>query len=227
MALFTLFSSLLDNQAIYSQTLQEAISPILSIGLLPNSRKEPDPIVSLFNNALKTPLRQVLVFLWLFMQCCLIFGCFHRVAAHIGEVGHTALAYSKLLSPFLVFFAAAHLTPIEAVQQEVRYISIAAGLCLGLLAIKVIVFSMARMAYATFQMDIVPIVVVLGFIKWELEYAPQRRLTPLGLTFVLQLLCGYYLFRIMYWTSIAINQLCEKLDVNLLTIKPKKKKKGD
>jgi len=224
LALVTLISSLLDNQFIYSQTLQETLYPILPIALLPVNKLEPDTFVTIFNSILTTPLKTVIANLWIASTTSIIFGSIHRVAKHIGEVGHFLMALSKLVSPMLVAYMALVVLPEEAILQESRYISIASGLCLCLITIKVIVLSMARMAYASIQKDIIPAVAVFGFIAYELEHAERRRLTPLGLTFVLQVLCVWYLVRIFYWVSIASGQLCERLDVYLFTIKKKKKK---
>jgi hypothetical protein len=86
---------------------------------------------------------------------------------------------------------------------------------------------MARMACATLQWDIMPLAAVIGFVTYEYEYASYRRLKPPGLKFLFQVLTLYYLIRLLMWAHIATQQLCERLDVWMFTIKPKAKKKKE
>ena len=98
---------------------------------------------------------------------------------------------------------------------------------------------MAKMTFAAFQIDMIPLLVVLIFCCWEYDYAPsyyglehgeRRRLKPLGVHLLFQGLVVWYLIRIVVWTHSAMQSLCERLDVNVFTIKhkqhPKKEKKN-
>lgn len=223
LALVTIANTMIDFQTFYSQTVQEILYPILPISILPNNLSSPLTFVTLFNTILTMQLKKFILVSWIALVTSIVLGCIYRTAKHINHFGRTAVALTKFASPILVASMVLFLTPEEAIHQEARFISIAAGLCFCFITLKLIVFGMAHMAYASIQADILPLLLVLGFITWEYDYASQRRLTPLGLTFLLQCVTVYYLLRAIYWTHVAIHQLCERLDVYLFIIKQKHK----
>ena len=170
-------------------------------------------------------MKDLVVQAWFIFTTCIFLGSMYRTAKHLQwDPAKTSVAFCKFLSPFLVALPVLFVLPEEAIVQECRLISVACGLCLCLITIKIIVLSMARMTYASIQLDILPLLAVIAFITWEFEYAEVRRLKPLGLHFMFQVLSVFYLLRILYWTSTAMHSLCEKLDVYIFTIKHKKKK---
>ncbi|CAB9505705.1 Uncharacterized CDP-alcohol phosphatidyltransferase class-I family protein [Seminavis robusta] len=226
LALGGMASAFFDRTAYFSQSLQDVLYPILPISKLPNNPNDPDPFVTVLHTVLSVQLKHCVYVGWIAMSCMLTSGCIYRTAKHVyQQYNFTSMlsALSKLFSPFLVATVMVLVTPNDVVQQDARLVCVASGLCICFITVKMIIFSMARMAYASIQLDILPIVGTLLFFAWECDYAEHRRLHPPGITFGLQAVVVFYMARIAYWTSIAIRQLCEKLDVYLLTIKPPKK----
>ena len=222
LAFAALASAWLDGKTFFHQTVQQALFPVLPISMLPDNPKSPSLFVTIFNAILTLNLKHCLLIGWIVMVISIVLGCIYRVAKHVNHTTKFLGALTKMASPMIVAWMMVGMTPTQAIQQEARLISLASGLCICLITVKMIVFSMARMAYASLQKDIFPCVLVLGFIAWEYEYTSHTRLKPAGLTLLLQALTVYYIARVVYWTSIAIHQLCDKLDVYLLTIKRKK-----
>lgn len=221
LAVISIANACIDFKWFYNRTLQQTLMPILPISILPFNPKEPDLFVSTLNACLTCKLKHVILYAWVALSTSIVFGCIVRTAKHIKEPLPMLVALSKFFSPLLIAITILYVTPDEVVQQECRLISIASGLCLCFITLKMIVLSMGRMVYASFQKDVVPLAVILGFITYEVDYADVRRLQPKGVEFLLQVLVVYYLARIMHWTSRATSQLCEKLDVYLFRIKPK------
>ena len=81
-------------------------------------------------------------------------------------------------------------------------------MCFCMITIKLIVFGMARMAYASIQMDILPLVIVAVYAKFNKINDPV----------LFQVLDCWYLLRLLYWTHQAIQQLCERLNIQLFRI---------
>ena len=224
LALITICNTLFDFKSFYEQPVQKALFPIIPISILPENPASPSLFVATLNSILRMQLKHFILVSWVLLSTSIVLGCMYRTAKHINNPGETLVAFTKFFSPIIVAVMVLAVTPTEAIQQEVRLISLVSGLCICFITLKLIVLSMGRMAYASFQKDIIPLVLVLGFVAWEYDYAPyERRLKPKGLTFLLEGLTFYYLIRIIHWTSRAINQLCEKLDVYLFRIKPKEK----
>ena len=69
-------------------------------------------------------------------------------------------AMSKLVSPLLLAIVG-----VWGLTDFVNAVSLSLGLCFCLITIKLIVFSMARMAYASIQTDIMPLVLVVAYTK--------------------------------------------------------------
>lgn len=132
-----------------------------------------------------------------------------------------ASAISKLASPCIVS-ACALAFDDSAVPSDlggIRYPSLCVGLVFCIMTIKVIVFGMARMAYASVQLDIVPLVaMVLLHDFWR----QQQQLVFVDLLFPLASIA--YLIRLVWWTRLAIDQLCRRLNVDLFRIQTKCKK---
>lgn len=133
-----------------------------------------------------------------------------------GEVRRRRLyAISKLASPFALCVAGV-IVPPDAVRT--RYLSVTLGLAFSLLTKKMIVFSMAKMAFAVVQWDAIPIILVALWIRFD------SRLSKMGADFVLGVLCFWYAFRMLRWVNVSINQICKKLDIYCFRLK---KRKGD
>jgi len=91
----------------------------------------------------------------------------------------------------------------------------------SLLTKKMIVFSMAKMAYAAIQFDVLPLLVTSLWIRCD------PRLTRKGADFVMGGLCLWYLYRLLRWVNVTINQICERLNVYCFRLKPRTKMRVD
>jgi ethanolaminephosphotransferase len=169
----------------------------------------PDAVLLLTGGLQEVQVRHVAAVLWV----CLIVGLttlsYVRVYRHIDGNGRVFLsALSKLaLGPWLLSFVGVYVN---------RQSTLALGLSFCLITIKIIVFSMARMAYASLQLSIVPFVLTS---LW-LRYFDHPDLTETVKDNIEWALDVYYLVTISIWVHQAITQLCEKLQIKLFRITP-------
>jgi ethanolaminephosphotransferase len=155
-------------------------------------------------------VRDLFVVLWVYMMSTLCLLSLVRVARHLKfHPWYTLSALSKLCSPATVCVAALIWFPH---LPTLRFASLSLGLCLCWITIKMIVFSMARMAYAMIQVDVLPLIVVAAI--YHHHDSPP--------SFLYDVLCLYYLIRVVYWTRQATSQLCDRLNVLLFRIPFKK-----
>jgi hypothetical protein len=216
-------NSLIDTETYYNQTIQKVLAKfMIHISILPDNPSSPSLFATALNWFLTLKLNTCVCWVWVALATSIVLGCIYRVYEYSG-LSKAIVACAKLLSPTIMAAMVLVVISKEAIQQQARFISISVGLCYCFITIKIIVLSMARMAYANIQLEILPLVLVYAFIAYEYDYADYRRLKPKGLTFLLQTLSAYYLIRLLLWTRVAVQQLCERLDVYLFTIKPKKK----
>lgn len=162
---------------------------------------------------------------WAIMILCLVTLSWTRVYRHLNDTRAFASAMSKLASPLLLCVVA-----VVATDSYHRYIPnvsytgyipscwLALGLCYCLITIKIIVYSMAHMAYATFQLEIVPFSVVALLI----HSADAGKTLPINPSYLWAILDIYYFWRLVYWIRRAIAQLCSHLKIQLFRIKEKK-----
>jgi hypothetical protein len=150
--------------------------------------------------------------------CLSIFLCilsFSRVLFHLSTFWERFGAFSKLISPFLLSVAPFGVDS-TILARELRWFSLAYGLALTQITIKLIVFSMAKQSFAAVQLkEVFPLTVLSYWIRTDAKWRDP------GIRLVLQLVTFAYLIRILRWTASAIGQLTERLDVYLFTIKPK------
>lgn len=170
-------------------------------------------------------VRHVAAMGWAFMIITLLMLSWVRVYQHLRDIHVFASAMSKLASPLLLCVVAViatdsyhHHVANESFAGYVPSCWLALGLCFSLITIKIIVYSMARMAYATIQMDILPFVVVVLLIHTADDGATLF-VNPSILFAVLDL---FYFGRLVYWIRCAIGQLCDHLQIQLFRIKQKK-----
>ncbi|KAL3904459.1 MAG: hypothetical protein SGILL_010060 [Bacillariaceae sp.] len=157
-------------------------------------------------------LRHAAAVAWIFLVIGLTTLSYIRVYQSVsGDMKVFFSAVSKLaLGPWLLSYIGVVIN-----QQS----TLALGLTFCLITIKIIVFSMARMAYASLQMAILPFI----FASLWLKFAEHDWLTDnmkQDLEWVLDI---YYLLAITIWARRAITQLCAKLGIMLFRITPKKK----
>ncbi|KAL3909927.1 MAG: hypothetical protein SGILL_007895 [Bacillariaceae sp.] len=159
-------------------------------------------------------VRHVAAVAWI----CLVIGLttlsYVRVYQHVGGDKKVFFsAVSKLaLGPWLLSYIGVMIN-----QQS----TLALGLSFCLITIKIIVFSMARMAFASLQIGILPFVgASLWFRYGEQEVHWLTDDMKQSLEWVLDI---YYLAAICIWARRAISQLCDKLQIKLFRIVAKKK----
>jgi ethanolaminephosphotransferase len=176
-------------------------------------------------------VKHVVAMVWVVMMISLVTLSWTRVYKHIllqntgenktGDNNNTTRdvflsAMTKFLSPLLLTIVA--LLAIDkndesSISSKSPSFSLALGLCFCVITIKLIVYSMARMAYASVQFDIVPLMVVL------LVSNPWKQMGELK---ALQILYGaldlFYVVRLGYWIHAAITQLCDRLHIHLFRI---------
>lgn len=148
------------------------------------------------------------------MLILLVLGSFNRVIInHYSALNKRMFALGQLLTPASMLLAVVFL-PKAARDDNTRYVSLATGLLFSLLTQKVIIFSMAKMTFATIQLEAIPLFLVSIYIHL---YATHIEL-------ILQLLCLWYAYRLHKFAWLAVHQLCERLDINCFSIKNVKNK---
>jgi hypothetical protein len=128
-----------------------------------------------------------------------------------------------------------------ATPDNIRFPSLCLGLCFCFLTIKLVVFGMARMAYASIQWpDLVPLMMIVmvhvtvlaqkeeedddgsrGRASWSVILKDRSHdLYRLLLTLA-------YLARLVLWTRSVVNPLCQRMNIHLFRINhdPSKTKK--
>jgi ethanolaminephosphotransferase len=192
-----------DRDTLYSQTLRQVVPESVGSTI-------PETILDL-------PLKHVLVSGWYLMLLILCTLCLFRVCRCLQFKALLCFgALFKLVSPAMICLAPV-LVDADVLAMHVRWISLAAGMALTQITIKLIVLSMARQAVAVIQYrDVLPLVLACFWI------GNDSNLKDPGIRLLLQVLTMGYCLRIAFWTRAATRQICERLDIYLLTIKPKK-----
>lgn len=199
----TMLNAFVDREVIYTKTLSEHLPKAL-VEVLP-------PVVA------SLELRHAITCGLLFGNVILITGSLHRVFTHenVRKNGGYLMALSKLFTPVLIAIIPFCL-PTHIMESECRLISIGAGLLFSFLTKKIIVFSMAKMSFASFQLEALPYVLLLLWIRFD------SRITPRGVHTLLAMLCVWNGFRLVNWARVAIHQICVRLDIFCFTIKRKR-----
>jgi len=200
--MIALFNSFIDREYIWKSRLQE-IAPAVVANVLPPSVAE-------------MQMRYLTAAgVGIFMPI-MIFISLKRTMRHKNVCTASARisALSKLLTPLLVS-ATPFFLPASIIESNTRYLSIATGLLSCLLTIKLICFSMAKMAYAACQVEAIPYFVICAWIRMD------ENITERGSTFILGALCLWNGFRLLKWTKGTIDQICARLDIYCFSIKQK------
>jgi ethanolaminephosphotransferase len=205
LGLFAIINSFLDRDAFWSTLMKEVIpdNVVQTIAIIPE-------------RILDMEFRHFGLIGWFSIELFLIVGSLYRVLTHerVSKHGNHLSAISKLLTPALIAFSP-FLLPKEIMENETRYISICTGLLFSFVTKKMICFSMAKMAFASIQMDAIPYWAVFLWIRYDAD------ITARGANVLLGALCVWYSLRIANWARIAINQICNRLDIHCFTIKAK------
>jgi ethanolaminephosphotransferase len=209
LAIVSLFNVLIrDRPTFYSQPLADWLPASLILESLPLEHLG-------IKNVQDFQLKHAAMLGW---YCLSIFLCilsFSRVLFHLSTFWERFGAFSKLISPFLLSVAPFGVDS-TILARELRWFSLAYGLALTQITIKLIVFSMAKQSFAAVQLkEVFPLTVLSYWIRTDAKWRDP------GIRLVLQLVTFAYLIRILRWTASAIGQLTERLDVYLFTIKPK------
>lgn len=128
-----------------------------------------------------------------------------------------ASALSKLISPLLLG-TCPFLLPSDVLYDSARYVSLSLGFAFCVVTTKLIFLSMAKMPFAVLQGDVYPMLILSLWVRTD------KRLTLLGSKTLFQLLCVWYLYRFSKWASVAMRQICARLDIYVFIIKDKTKK---
>lgn len=206
---FLIFNSLIDREKFWLSAVKDVIIPESMVGN-PNI---PDVLANL-------EMRQFGLILWFMSLSILIVSCIGRVLFHenVRKNGVYLSAISKLFSPAIISLVP-FLLPESILFKETRHISISIGLLYCLLTKKMIVYSMAKMTYASFQFEIVPLCAVIAWIRLD------GNITEEGVSLLLSILSIWYVYRMLNWVSNAIHQICKRLDIKCFKIQNKGDKK--
>lgn len=164
------------------------------------------------NNQLQ--VRHVAALAWVSMILVLMASSFVRVWNHVKSVTVFLAGVEKLvLGPYLLTLVALVVNMNQVGQPS----AFALGLAYCHITIKIIVFGMAKMAYASWQVDILfPYI----FLSIWLRVSPENETNPDPTHWKwVRGLDAFYLLAIAVWIRTAIRQLCTKLDVDLFRIK--------
>mmetsp|Transcript_37617 Transcript_37617/g.61419 ORF Transcript_37617/g.61419 Transcript_37617/m.61419 type:complete len:270 (+) Transcript_37617:146-955(+) len=211
LGIIAVVNSFLDRVAFYHRPMEQVLAPLGDSVLkqLPAVVKELE-------------LRHFLMASWGVMGAILMALSLKRVMFHpriaSGSYPHEIRkrrlnALSKLATP-LALCLAAFIVPTNAVRT--RYLSVTLGLAFSLITKKMIVFSMAKMAFAVVQWDAVPFLLAALWIRFD------GRLSKMGADFMLGATCLWYAFRLLRWTNVTINQICGKLGIYCFRLKKRK-----
>jgi hypothetical protein len=203
MGLFSIVNAFLDRERIYVMPLSEAM-PDTIVAHLPASIA-----------AMET--RQLAVSIWALLCSVLVTLCIIRVLTFVKEPKIMASALSKLVTPFLLGICP-FLLPSDVLYDSARYIGLAMGFAYCIVTTKLIFLSMAKMPFAVLQGDVYPLLLLSIWVRVD------KRLTLLGSKTLFQLLCVWYLYRFTNWASVAMKQICARLDIYVFRIKDKTKK---
>lgn len=203
MGLVSIINAFIDRQHLYTEQLSDAL---------------PESIASVLPPAVASlETRHVGVYIWATLCTVMVILCIGRVLTHVGKPKIMFYALCKLASPTILATCPLILSP-EIIYDSARYISTSVGLAYCLVTVKLIFLSMAKMPYAVFQLDIVPLLLVCLWSKYD------DRLTLLGTKTLFQVVTVWYLYRFQKWASVACHQICDRLDIYVFRIKPKTKK---
>jgi len=160
-------------------------------------------------------LNHLLLLGWYSMVATLCCLSLVRVLTQQRTTAQRFSALTKLLSPAMLVLAPFAVDPV-VLARECRWFSLAFGLAMTQITIKMIVFSMARQAMAALQLtELVPLTLAVVWIRHDARWKEP------GIALLLKVLTLGYGVRIVRWTHAAIDQICERLDINLFTIKAK------
>ena len=161
-------------------------------------------------------LRHAGIIGWVFMLVILILLSFRRVYNHLQSIPQLLSALTKLISPLLLIISTLTIPPYY-IQNHTRAISVGVGLAFSFITKKMIVYSMAKMSFASLQIH-----VIFPWLCFCIWVHLDENLTYLGGMMCLRAMCLWYAFVLLSWCRGTIDAICGKLDIYCFTIKKKK-----
>lgn len=201
LGLLSIANAFIDREAFWMRPLTE---------VLPSSiiDRLPDYIASL-------ELRHAGLSGWFILLSVLMFLSMVRVCMYVENNSVRLSALSKLISPFMLA-SSLFLFPRSLVETDTRRISLATGLMFSQITKKMIVFSMAKMTFASVQLDVLPWMAVCLWLRYDDNW------TPKGSRLILGVMCLWHAYRLVHWAAIAIEQICARLGIRCLTLEKRK-----
>jgi ethanolaminephosphotransferase len=204
-----------------------------------------DDYVGSYDSVKPLLLRHLIILGWVLGYSLLALSSILRVASHVRSVSRLSVAVSKLVSPLFLCASALYMVhPITVSEVDangknsiiavdvldcfggVRYPSLAFGLAFCSITIKLIVFGMAKMRYASIQLDILPLGLLVVFYRDIMIHLSSRG-DPVIPSFhgdfrtidlLFPMAAVLYFMRLVWWTQTAIHQLCQKMGIPLFRI---------
>jgi len=202
MGLVSIINSFIDREQLYTAPLSKVL-PDAIVSSLP-------PSVA----ALET--RHMGVYMWATLCISMMLLCIGRVLTHVKEPKVMFYALCKLFSPATLAICL-FILPSDVMYDSARYVMTSVGLAYCIITVKLIFLSMAKMPYAVFQCDIIPMVAVCLWVRND------DNLTLLGAKTLFQVSTVWYLYRFLKWAAVACHQICDRLDIYIFVIKDKTK----
>eukprot|EP00980_Cylindrotheca_fusiformis_P018282 scaffold5966_cov118-Cylindrotheca_fusiformis.AAC.7 len=219
------------DQSIYSQPIPAYLNDLLWSKLptvrliIANDRDEAE-------NTLY--YRDLFILIWVYGYGVLAILSFLRVVSKVPSSPKMLFsALTKLISPVSLCIAAIYVgleledtdgNDAAAVDVSkyggVRFPSLCIGLVFCTITIKLIVYGMAHMSYASLQLDVFPIWLIVGF--YQLLGSFPNKVAILQQVFVLASVA--YLVRLIWWTRTAIDQICQRLNIEAFAVVGEKHK---
>jgi len=209
-AMLAFINAFVDREAFWKQNVAS---------ILPSSFSSPliDSIVQKHDFLQDLEVRYAAVLLSVSILVFLIFLSTIRVYHHVQSFPQFLSALTKFISPLILTITILTL-PSYYIQHHTREISISVGLAFSFITNKMIVYSMAKMAFASIQVHVV--FPWMCFCIW-VHY--DTNLTHVGGMLCLRAMCIWYVFVLLCWCKGTIDAICKKLDIFCFTIKKKKK----
>jgi len=197
--LLTLSNTFIDREAFWHSTLENFLPAAFHVEFM-------KPFISLH-------VVHACITIWGAATVVMISMSFLRVYTHKDMSNKEFFsAVTKLISP-LTLVIATFMLPGTVLTLYTREISLTVGLMFCLITNKMIVFSMAKMAYASVQISIIPYVLFSIWIKYDPNFSNLR--------YKMLVIALWHLVCLLFWCKVAINQICARLDINCFTIKEK------
>lgn len=212
--LFTICNAFIDRETFWNGLVKDSILGPYVKRLFVFITMGDSPFVQHIENL---EFGQLAIILFCSTLLILLLGSIYRVCTHenVRKYKSYGTAISKLMTPTLLVFIP-HVLPSSVQEAQLRRISIALGLLFCFLTKKMICFSMAKMTYASIQLESLPLIFAFLWIKFDSKIQSD------GVAYLLGGLCLWNVYRLLTWAQVTIDQICTRLDIYCFVIKKKK-----